>query len=243
MRPSDFERELEVFGWEADAATQCFYAWLAVHAAIGDDENVHAVLDDAAVFWNTVLYSLQASTFIALNRIFDQDSKSKHNINKLLRMAQDNAHMFTKLELGRRKKAASPNWRKWLRDYMRDAHQSTPEDFRRLRKHVRKWRRVYEVKYRPIRHNIYAHRGLFGGSESDILWGNTNIREMQLLLRFLRQLHEALWELFHNGRKPTLRPQRYAVKRMRDQPSATGRANDVHERMVRDVHAFLTKVR
>ena len=89
MRPAkEFERELEMFRWEVDAGTQFFYAWLGLHATIGKNEKVRNLLDDAALFWNTTLYALQAQTFIVLSRVFDQDKKSKHNIDKLLRMGE-----------------------------------------------------------------------------------------------------------------------------------------------------------
>src|SRR5438552_11590418 len=137
MRPAkEFERELEMFRWEVDAGTQFFYAWLGLHATIGKNEKVRNLLDDAALFWNTTLYALQAQTFIVLSRVFDQDKKSKHNIDKLLRMAQDNPHIFSKFELGRRKKASSPKaWSDWLRNYLQNAYTPTPDDFRRLRAH------------------------------------------------------------------------------------------------------------
>jgi hypothetical protein len=62
---------------------------------------------------------------------------------------------------------------------------------------------------------------------------------MQLLLKFLRQLHEALWELFHNGRKPVLRPRRHSVVNMRRRPSASGRVNDVSEKVTFEAEKFL----
>lgn len=244
MEPDEeFERELEIFRWEVNAATQFFYAWLGLNSTIGKNAKVRNLLDDSALFWNTALYALRAQTFIALNIIFDQDRKSKHNIDKLLRTAQENAHIFSKFELGRRKKRASPgSWRDWLRDYLNDAYTPTPDDFRRFRRHVKKWRRIYETNYRPIRNSVFAHRSLSGHAEADPLWAKTNIREMQVLLRFLRQLHDAFWELLHNGRKPVLRPQRYSARSMANRPSPIGRRqNYVQEHMIAVTEAFLLK--
>jgi hypothetical protein len=66
-------------------------------------------------------------------------------------------------------------------------------------------RRIYEDRYRELRHKVFAHKGL-SDPQITALFARTNIREMQRMLAFLMALHEALWQLFNNGRKPTLRP-------------------------------------
>src|SRR5262245_27650057 len=74
----EFERELAVFRTEADAAAQFFYAWLAIHAAAADDQEIVRLLNGAALFWNTNLGALQTATFVTLGRIFDNNST--HNL-------------------------------------------------------------------------------------------------------------------------------------------------------------------
>ena len=69
-----FERELEVFRTEAEAAMQFFYAYLTVHAVAKDHKPVYRLLNTAPLFWNTNLGALQTSAFIALGRVFDQSS-------------------------------------------------------------------------------------------------------------------------------------------------------------------------
>jgi AbiU2 len=234
-----FEQELEVFRTEAEAGTQFFYGWLGVHATMSDHRPVFDLLNEASLFWATNLGALQQSAFMALGRIFNQDQRSKHNINRLLRIAQDNRQIFSREALGRRKERQSANASEWLPDYLKRAHQPTPAEFRRLKAHVKKWRRVYESNYRPIRHQLFAHKGISGSDQRAELFAKTNIREMQRLLMFLRQLHETLWELFYNGWKPVLRPQRYSAKHMRSRPSAGDRGNGVHEAILREAELFL----
>jgi hypothetical protein len=69
---SRFERELEVFGNQVEEATQFFFAYLAVHAAAYEKEEVHALLNTAPLFWNTCMGALQTATFIALGRVFER---------------------------------------------------------------------------------------------------------------------------------------------------------------------------
>jgi hypothetical protein len=70
------------------------------------------------------------------------------------------------------------------------------------------------------------------------LFAMTNLKELRQLLVFLSRMHEALWQLYFNGQKPTLRPARFSVNRMLQQPSlAIGRAK-VQERLVHEASEF-----
>lgn len=232
-----FDTELEIFRTEAQAATQFFYAYIGVHMVARAHKSVHRMLNDAPVFWNTILGGLQAATFVALGRIFDQ--KSSHNLDQLLRMAQRDRQIFSKASLGKRKQAESKNAYAWLNGYLLRAHEPTARDFRRLRSHVRKWRKVYEKNYQPLRHQVYAHKELAERQAISSLFAKTNIRELQRLLVFLGSLYQAMWELFNNGRKPVLRPQRYSIRRMRALPSPPGRRRNVQELIALESERFL----
>lgn len=234
-----FEDELEIFRTETQAATQFLYAYLAVHAVAAAHKPVYRLLNTAPLFWNTNLGGLQTAAFIALGRVFDQDSKSKHNLDRLLRIAKNNPAIFSKAALAIRKQGESPAPPEWLAEYLRDVYVPTAADFRRLQAHVRKHRKIYESKYRGVRNKIFAHKGLSAPSDIDALFGKTNVRELQSILVFLSQLHEALLQLFVNGRKPVLRPQRYSVKRIRNNPSPPWCFGTVQEHVTREVDQFL----
>jgi hypothetical protein len=93
--------------------------------------------------------------------------------------------------------------------------------------------------YRDLRHKLFAHKEVADRAEIDALFAKTNIRELQRMFAFLSSLHEALWQLFFNGRKPVLRPQRYSVKRMRDLPSPANRGKALQERIIHEAAQFL----
>ena len=232
-----FENELEVFRTEAEAATQFLYGYFAVHAVAADKPKVYRLLNTAPLFWNTALGALQAASFVALGRIFDQ--QSAHNVDRVLGVAQRNLQIFSKHALGSRKRAASPNADEWLDEYLKGAYEPTANDFRRLRRHVAKRRKLYESKCRDIRHNIFAHKVITDRIQVDALFSKTKVEELQRLFVFLQSLYEALWQLFVNGRKPVLRPQRHSVRRMRDLPSPGGGRESVQERITHEAERFL----
>ena len=238
IQPEDvFANELEVFRTEAESGIQFFYSYLAVHAVAREHKEVLLLLNRAPLFWNTALGALQTSTFIALGRVFDQ--QSKHNVDRLLKIAQANMSIFSKEALAGRKHRGSTNADEWLEEYLSGVYVPNANDFRRLRRNVAQRRRVYESNYRALRRQIFAHKEVSAKKDVQELLDKTNVRELQQLLIFLGQLHEALWQLYHNGRKPTLRPARYSVKRIREKPSPEPRGRALQERLTHEIEAFL----
>lgn len=232
-----FKHELEVFRTEGESGTQFFYAYLAVHAIAYENELVHSLLNKTPLFWNTCLGALQTAAFIALGRVFDQ--QSRHNVDRVLRIAQDNPQIFSKEALARRKYDGKGERPDWLDDYLKNVYEPTPADFRRLRAHVKRRRKLYEANYRDVRHNFFAHKAVSDPAEAALLFSKGTNRELQQLFTFLGSLHDALWELFYNGRKPVLRPLRYSVTRMRKVPSPRYRSGSVQEQVLREAENFL----
>ncbi len=169
-------KNLRIFVTEAEAGAQFLSAYIAVHNVSASSKPVLSLLNTAPLFWNTNLGALQTGAFIALGRAFDQNTP--HNIDKLLRIAQQNPQIFSKDSLGRRKWGANSDPPEWLDDFLGSAYEPTSEDFRNLRNCVKKWRRIYESNYRAIRHKLFAHREVSDHAETDELFAKTNIGEL-----------------------------------------------------------------
>jgi len=234
---SKFLHELETFRKEAEGAIQFWYSHLSIHAVASKNSKVHSALNQHALFWNTTLGALQASAFMTLGRIFDQGSK--HNIDLLIQCAQRNSSIFSLSALRSRKILGSPNATEWIDEYMQSAYEPSPEDFRRLRKHINRYRKIYDSKYKDIRHQVYAHHGASDESEVISLFAKTNITEMQKMFVFLKQFHESLWQLFFNGRKPILRQMRFSSSRMLKMPLAKHSPQYIQDRIVQDTKDLL----
>lgn len=234
---AEFDRELEFFRKDAEQAIQFFYAWLTVNSVAAEDKRIFRLLNQAPLFWNTALGALQTSSFIALGRVFDQSSP--HNVDRLLGSAQQHPGIFSKAAFAERKRRESANADEWLDEYLRDVYLPTPDDFRRLRKYVARRRKIYASNYRDLRHKVFAHTVCSDPRDAEALFAKTNVRELQQLLTFLSRLEKALWHLFHNGRKPNLRPVRYSVKRIRNLSSPRHGGGAVQERLTHEIERFL----
>ena len=231
-----FKNELEILRTEVQTAIQFFYAYLTIHAVARDDRAVFLLLNRAPLFWNTNLGALQTGTFIVLGRIFDQ--QSKHNVDRLVKIAQCNPAIFSKAALGARKRAADQGAVAYIDRYLQDVYVPKPADFRHFRALVRKHRGTYEAKYRDLRHKIFAHKEVSDPTGVTALFAKTNVRELQRTLIFLLSLYDALWSLFVNGQRPVLRSRRYSVQRIRKKPSQ-GRGSSLQERLIREIEQFL----
>lgn len=193
-----FEQELEIFRKEEETAQQHFFAYLSVREHAASDIEVLRAMNTAALFWLTTHHALLVSTFIALGRIFDQNSA--HNIDSLMALASKNLSAFSKPALAKRKEKAGLT-KGEVAAYVSDAFEPTTGDFRALRKEIKAQRVIYEARYRDIRDKVFAHNEIFDLDVANQLLANTRVDEMKALFGFLHALYEALWQLFQNGRK------------------------------------------
>lgn len=237
MKEDEFLLELDVFRTEVEGCMQFFYAYLGINDVLSENNKALSIINRTPLLWNTIVGALQTSFFIALTRIFDKNPKT-HNVVRLLHIAQSNIVIFSAKALETRKKKGDANAHEWIDEYMQDIFVPTAQDFLRLRKYVDKYRAVSGT-YSIIRHNVFGHKQRLSENYIQKLYSQTNIREIQMLLIFLLRLYRALWELFHNGRKPILIPMRYSVKSLRKAPRPERQIGPVQERIVKEAQNFI----
>jgi hypothetical protein len=114
-------------------------------------------------------------------------------------------------------------------------------DFLRLQKYVDKWRAIYNGHFLDLRNKFFAHRERV---DLTAAFANANIRRLGRLLVFLDQLQDALWQLFVNGRKPVLRPERHSGRQILKSPLPKGlhRSQATQEWITRETQKFLKHV-
>jgi hypothetical protein len=219
--PANFESELNTFRSEVDWAIRLLYSHLTVHSIAA--KRPATLKASIARYSDDNSRRASMSGFIALGRIFDQ--KSPHNVDKVLRLAQNQISIFSKTELAKRKSAGGGSAKEWLSDYLDGAYEPTHKDFRKLRKQVASQRAVYMEMCDQIRDKIFAHNEVNKPEAVKELFSRVELGRFQKLIIFLNQLHESLWQLYHNGHKPVLElgilPRQIVRTRLR-----TGARND-----------------
>jgi hypothetical protein len=232
-----FVDELELFRTEEEVAQQYFFCYLSVRTLAAAQAEVLKTINDTPLFWITTHHAMLLSAFVALGRIFDQDKKSLHNIDKVIKAVSDDLQAFTRPALAVRKQAAGLSADD-AAAYVGDAYELTPVDVRDIRKQVARWRQVYEARYRDIRHGVFAHKSL-NRADTDALMAKTNIEEMKSLFGFLHVLHGALWQAYFNGRKPDLAIPEFVLPPV---PVPRGGSMKAGERVFREGHEVLTRL-
>jgi hypothetical protein len=235
---NEFERELELFRGEIEAGLHALFTYLTVHATANEKPDISEKLNATPYFWRTVLYALQSTQFIVLGRIFDPNAE--HNVHRLIKLAQKNVAIFSKGALAARKRAESDNADEWLPEYMTHVYEPEANDFRRLRAHVARKKKIYMGVYRDIRRKVFAHRELADREAINQLFKGTTIAEMKEIFVFLSKLYQAFWQLYHNGVKPILRQQPYSVKKFLSRQSKPWEPKTIQELVVKDTQFLLT---
>lgn len=209
-----FLNQLENFRQEAHAAAQYLYSDMAVQHAASKSKKLLNRLNMTPTFWLTHRAGMQVAAYVTIGRVFD--TKSRYNISALLDAFEDGLSEFSREALAERKREGRAKDPEWLAEYLANSHYPTKRDVERLRKKVTEYREVYDRAVKPARHKYIAHREKREHGEVQALYRGGKVRELWRMTTFLYALHEALWQQYHNGRKPVLRPLRYSVKRIYD---------------------------
>lgn len=231
----DFLVQLDSFRQEAYAAIQYLYSDMAVQHAASKSKKLLNRLNMTPSFWSTHQAGMQVAAYLTIGRVFD--TKSKYNINALLDAFEGNLHQFSPEALAARKREGLNKEPEWLAAYIATAHYPDQRDVARMRANVAKYREIYDRAVRPPRHKYIAHREKLEHSEVQALFAAGTVRELWRLVTFLYAMHNALWEQYHNGRKPVLLPLRYSVRAMYDSKSE-GRTGP-HEIIISEIKTLM----
>jgi hypothetical protein len=226
----EYVKALKTFETQVSEATQIWFAASAMDEVAKRNRATLQAINLTPLFWITVRGALQRFTLIAIGRIFDQSHKTPKNIDTILRLTYEGREStLSKSALEARKREGSANADEWIADYMARVHGPERADVRRLSKLVKKYRKIYVSQYEEIRNRHIAHTEIVDDAELAALYAKTNVRDLERLIVFLNKFHKALWELFHNGRRPRLRPMRFSAKSLVRKKLDNLRTHAVHE--------------
>jgi hypothetical protein len=201
MTEAEYWSDCQYLKNEIDYAVEFFEAQEEINRLAISDEAILKALNADALFWVIRQHSLQLSLFITLGRIFDE-SKDAHSAHRVIGATLKHPEFFSKNALAARKCAgrAKPDW---LDSFMSDTWEPNTQELRPLKKALTAQAKKFNDIYLPIRNKVYAHRQVLDGNEFK-LFKKTNRAEVRSILKFLRELIDAIEDLYLNGRKPVL---------------------------------------
>lgn len=199
MNIGDIKELCKEFESEVNAVCWSFYTWKNIKKIAANDEKIHHALNGNALSWTIILYSLQSTFFITIARLFDIDKKS-FSTRTFLKECSENINQFSKDALRERKiKGSDAGKPPWLDEFIEKSYQPNKKDFLKLKGEVSKRQKLYNSIYKPIRHEIFAHKDIERIKCVDELFREVKIDETQDLLYFLYQIKMIIRELLENG--------------------------------------------
>jgi hypothetical protein len=233
-RQRNFLAQLDNFQHEAYLAAQYLYSDMAIQHAASKSRTLYNRLNLTPRFWNTHSAACQVAAYLCIARVFDRSSP--FNIDALLDSFEADLDKFSRSALADRKRDGKKEDPAWLQQYLESAYFPTKKDVDRLRKKVLEYREIYSRAIEPARHKYIAHRVKVKHEEVQALFAGGRVSEIWRLVTFLYALYNALWQQYHNARKPVLQPLRYSVKRIYD---TDNQQSSPHEAMVRETKKLM----
>jgi predicted translin family RNA/ssDNA-binding protein len=74
------------------------------------------------------------------------------------------------------------------------------------------------------------------------MFQKTRIRDFEKLIVFLNRLHDAIWNMYYNGRRPTLRPMAYSVRSLVSKKLEDLRQNRTQEHIVAETRKCMALI-
>ncbi len=203
IKEEEFLRELNFFRNETESLVRYVYSSGALNDVILNNKSVERAVNKNPGFWNSVLFSFTDSMFIVLGRIFDIDNSKgeKYTIHTLFRQIDESKEIFSKEIFSSRWVASHTQMLEYKDKYMEGFYEMSGEDWRKFKKLKSSLTKQYQEFYRPIR-DLIAHRILTDNKQIKIIMDKAPVRDMEKFCTKLRNLHEGLWQLYHNGRGP-----------------------------------------
>ncbi len=121
-------------------------------------------------------------------------------------------------------------------NFVSHAFEPSAADFRSLRKKIKEMRKIYVERYRDVRDKFFAHNEVADLGEANTLLEGTTVDQTKALLASLDALDNMLWQLLHNGRKPTLEIRPFVLPPPRNVHGRPG------EKLYKEVNAILQQI-
>jgi len=194
-----YEGKYELLRNEIFTVERFFYAYKTIRNELAK-EKIYIKAGDYSEYWVTVLASLYSNFFIVLGRIFDSDT-SAFSINHFINFCIKNITLFSKEQLKKRREKFMPP--DDLEEYMEKFPNEivSVEEFRTFKRYINRHKKIYDDKYRDIRHKIVAHIDLKTLSKKEDLFEGTSIGEIMKILDILNKAVVNIRELYINGKK------------------------------------------
>jgi hypothetical protein len=195
---------------EAESTIRTMYALQQFKALLANQEHVNRINENVH-FWLIFESSLVTKLFIGIRRLFESKPDT-FNFQRALNMIKNKIDEFRPAALEQRKLESQSGRPAWLDAYMAAVHTPTEADFDALGKLVRPSSKRMKRVYNDAASKIFAHAVHTDTTVISNLLADTNFDEIETALIAIWHFYEQVWQLYENGREPSLQISPYPYK-------------------------------
>ncbi len=204
-------KEIEILRNEVETALRSCLALNQFKRSLGCEECTEKI-NENIYFWMVFERSVQASMFIGLRRLFENENDT-FNFQMMINLFRANIGEFSKSSLRQRKIEGSANASEWIDRYMDDAHEATEDDFCRLSRLAKsKNKQIKEISIK-IASKVYAHAIHDDREISNELMSDLKISDVEDALNAIWHVYQQIWQMYENGRSPEMEIGKYPYEK------------------------------
>ncbi len=195
---------------EVETAIRVYYAYVKVNQLLSEQKHVD-LINKNVHFWKIFLSSTQTKLFIALGRLYD-DSNDSFSFHSFMKTCRDNIKEFSRDNFEKRTQNEYSERPEWLDERLRTAYFAETGDLDKLAKLAKPYNNKMKGLYKEIRSKIFAHAIHTDETVIANLFQETNLEEIENALKTLWSVYGQIWQMYHNGQKPTYNIEEYHYK-------------------------------
>lgn len=192
---------------EAETTLRVMYALRQFRLLLSEKDSVDKVNENPH-FWIIYETSARTNMFIGIRRLFESKYDT-FNFQKFVQNCMQNIGDFSSEPLRSRKLAGSDNAEEWIDEYMETVHEPSEEEFTSLFKLVRPHNKSMKGIYTDAASKIYAHAVHVDEVRMKEFEEKLNFEEIEEALTAIWHVHQQVWQMYENGRKPVIEIQDY----------------------------------
>ena len=192
---------------EVETTLRVFYALRQFRWSLTQPERVHAINLNVH-FWTIFESSARTNMFVGIRRLFESKSDT-HDFQSFINHCRGNIEGFSAPAIRERKLKGSSNAEDWIDEYMQRIYVGTRKDILDIGRMVRDSSRKMRSTYTEAATKIYVHAIHTDPTEMFELSKDFEFREIETALTSVWHAYQQIWQLYLNGRKPTLKIEAY----------------------------------
>lgn len=181
-------------------AARSFYYHLHLNESVLDGSIEFEAINKCARFWLDYRSMTLQTCFILLGKVFSNKHQGKSNYS-IHELSNSLTVEYFSLEKLRERKMAGGNYKDWIDDYIKNAHELSQKNIRDIKKKLRQAHREWE-DIKGMRNKVFAHGEILSEEEKQLLFASVTRTKIEGIIQTLLNVMHVLQQAEINGQEP-----------------------------------------